>query len=105
SDVLVLPSLAEGFGHVVLEAMSCGLPVITTRHTCGPDVLTDTLEGFLVPIRDPDAIGSRLSWGIDHREDLAAMGVAAARKARQFTWERFRARVASAYLGLRSAPS
>jgi len=101
-DVLVLPSLAEGFGHVVLEGMSCGLPVITTTNTCGPDVIAKGVEGFIVPIRDPDAIASRLSWAIDHRDDLAAMGAAAARKARQFTWERFRARVANAYLALRS---
>jgi glycosyltransferase involved in cell wall biosynthesis len=101
-DVLVLPSLAEGFGHVVLEAMSCGVPVVATTNTCGPDVVTNKVDGFIVPIRDPEAIASRLSWAIDHRDDLAAMGAAAARKARQFTWERFRARVANAYLALRS---
>jgi glycosyltransferase involved in cell wall biosynthesis len=48
-DVLVFPSLFEGFGLVVTEALSQGLPVITTNRTCGPDVLNEGIEGFLVP--------------------------------------------------------
>jgi glycosyltransferase involved in cell wall biosynthesis len=38
-DVLVFPSLFEGFGLVIVEAMSQGLPVITTSHTAGPDII------------------------------------------------------------------
>lgn len=97
SDVFVFPSLAEGFALVVLETMSCGVPVVTTSHTCGPDVITDRQHGFIVPIRDSEAIAEKLAWGIEHRADLAAMGEAAAERARQFTWERFRAGVREAY--------
>jgi glycosyltransferase involved in cell wall biosynthesis len=96
-DVFVFPSLAEGFGLVILEAMSCGLPVITTNHTGAPDVMIDGQHGFIVPIRDAQAIAERISWGIDNREALAAMGNAAAAQARLFTWERFRADVREAY--------
>ncbi len=97
ADVLALPSLAEGFAHVILEAMSCGVPVIATPHTCAPDVIADDINGFIVPIRDPKAIAERLSWGVDNREGLAAMGEAAAAQARRFTWERFRVGVRKAY--------
>jgi len=97
ADVLVLPSLAEGFGHVVLEAMACGLPVITTRNTCGPDVMTDGVHGFLVPLRDAAAIAEKLAWSLDHRDELFEMGNRAAAHAAAFTWERFRAGVRAAY--------
>ncbi|HJQ67354.1 MAG TPA: glycosyltransferase family 4 protein [Blastocatellia bacterium] len=97
SDLFVFPSLAEGFGFVILEAMACGVPVITTDHTCGPDVMTDGEHGFIVPIRDPEALAEKLSWGLEHRDDLAAMGESAATRARLFTWERFRAGVRDAY--------
>lgn len=97
SDVFVFPSLMEGFGHVVLEAMACGVPVITTSHTCGPDVMQDGVHGFIVPIRDSPAIAERLAWGLDHRAELAAMGEAAAAQARLFSWPRFRAGIREAY--------
>jgi glycosyltransferase involved in cell wall biosynthesis len=97
ADVVVLPSLAEGFAHVILEAMSCGLPVIATTHTCAPDVMIDGKQGFIVPIRDSEKIVERLAWAMDHRAELASMGEAAALQARLFTWERFRSGVREAY--------
>jgi glycosyltransferase involved in cell wall biosynthesis len=97
SDVLVLPSLAEGFAHVILEMMACGLPVITTPNTCAPDVMVNGKHGFILPIRNAEAIAEKLAWGLDHRADLAAMGESAAQQARTFTWERFRAGVRAAY--------
>jgi len=97
ADVFVLPSLAEGFAHVILEAMSCGVPVIATDHTCAPDVITDGKDGFIVPIRDSNRIAERLAWAIDHRSETIEMGEAAALQARRFTWERFRCGVIEAY--------
>ena len=96
-DLFVFPSLAEGFGQVILEAMSCGVPVVATPHTCAPDVIEHGTHGFIVPIRDAGAIAERISWGMDHRDELAAMGEAAARRAREFSWARFRAGVRDAY--------
>ena len=97
SDVFVLPSLAEGFAHVILEAMSCGVPVVSTTHTCAPDVMLDGKHGFIVPIRDPNAIAEKLAWALDHRSELVTMGEAAAVQASLFTWERFRERIREAY--------
>jgi len=59
-DVFVFPSLFEGFGLVLLEAMAMGLPVITTPHTAGPDLIREGMEGFIVPIRHSTAIAERL---------------------------------------------
>ncbi len=89
-DVLVFPSLFEGFGLVVTEALSQGTPVITTPHTCGPDVLTDGEDGFIVPIRDAQAIAEKLELLHRDRERLAAMSIAARKKAETLTWESYR---------------
>ncbi len=99
-DVFVLPSLVEGFAHVIVEAMACGLPIITTDHTCGPDVMTEGEHGFIVPIRDAAAIAQKLEWGMDNREELAVMGDNAAAQAQWFTWERFRAGARTAYFAM-----
>jgi glycosyltransferase involved in cell wall biosynthesis len=96
-DVFVLPSLAEGFAHVIMEAMSCGLPVITTSHTCAPDIMTEGEHGFIVPIRDQEAIAEKLAWGLDNRADLAAMGETASAQVRLFTWDRFRQGIRETY--------
>lgn len=97
SDVFVLPSLTEGFAQVILEAMACGVPVITTANTCAPDVLVEGSQGFIVPIRDPGAIEEKLVWGLENRSALAAMGQQAARQAGIFTLERFRSEIRAAY--------
>jgi glycosyltransferase involved in cell wall biosynthesis len=94
-DVLVFPSLFEGFGLVVTEALSQGIPVITTPHTCGPDVLTEGEDGFIVPIRDPQAIAEKLELLHRDRERLAAMSEAASKKAKTLTWESYRRGVVS----------
>jgi len=60
AQVFVLPSIEEGFGLVLAEAMSCGCPVIATENSGGPDMVTDGVEGFIVPIRNPGAIAARL---------------------------------------------
>ena len=89
-DVLVFPSLFEGFGLVILEAMSRGLPVITTAHTAGPDLIDDGRDGFLVPIRSAAAIAEKLE--LLHREParVAAMREAARAKAAAWTWANYR---------------
>jgi len=97
-DLFVLPSLAEGFGHVILEAMSSGLPVLTTASTCAPDILKQGKHGFIVPPRDATALSNRIQWARVHRSDLYQMGLAAASKARLFTWERFRKGIVNAYM-------
>jgi len=52
NHIFLLPSLFEGFGQVILEALSCGLPLITTNNTAGLDIIDDGKNGFLTPIRD-----------------------------------------------------
>lgn len=60
SHVMVLPSIQEGLALVQGQAMACGCPLISSLHTGGEDLFTDGVEGFLVPIRSPEAITERL---------------------------------------------
>ena len=85
-DVLVFPSLFDGFGLVILEAMARGLAVITTPHAGGSSVIDEGKDGFVVPIRDADAIARRVSELADDRARLSAMSAAALRKAELLSW-------------------
>jgi alpha-maltose-1-phosphate synthase len=96
-DVLVFPSLFEGFGLVITEALSQGLPVITTSHTGGVDILTNEVDGFLVPIRDPNAIAEKLEWLLRDRSRLAGMKEAALNTARRLTWKTYQTRLVAAF--------
>jgi glycosyltransferase involved in cell wall biosynthesis len=89
-DVLLFPSLFEGFGLVITEALSQGTPVITTANTGGPDVIYNGMDGFIVPIRSPEAIAEKLE--VLAREPYRAyeMKLAARTRARTRTWENYR---------------
>ncbi|MEO8044438.1 MAG: glycosyltransferase family 4 protein [Spartobacteria bacterium] len=92
-DVLVLPSLHEGFGLVMTEAMAQGLVVITTPHTAGPDLITDGVDGFIVPIRSAAAIEEKVALLLREPDRLRTMQTAAQEKARTCTWENYRQRL------------
>ena len=89
-DVLVFPSLFEGFGMVITEAMSQGVPVITTPHTAGPDIIENRRDGFIVPIRSSAAIAEKLTFLRENPDELNAMKLAAWNKAKTLAWENYR---------------
>ncbi|AFZ21387.1 glycosyltransferase family 4 protein [Allocoleopsis franciscana] len=100
ANVLVIPSLVEGLALVQLEALACGIPLITTPNAGGSDIITDGIEGFIVNIRDTEMLKEKLEWCYQHPLELAEMGRAARRQAEQLTWERYRQTVASQILQL-----
>jgi glycosyltransferase involved in cell wall biosynthesis len=84
--VFAFPSLAEGFGLPVLEAMACGTPVVASRFTAGPEVAGPA--GLIADPSDPEEFARALARVLGDarlREDLRAKGLA---RARGFTWER-----------------
>jgi glycosyltransferase involved in cell wall biosynthesis len=72
ADVLVFPSLTEGFGRVTLEAMACGIPVITTENARG--IVEEGKTGFVVPIRDVAALKDKIAYLYANREAMIEMG-------------------------------
>jgi starch synthase len=106
-DVLAFPSLFEGFGLVIGEALSQGLPVITTANTGAPDILRDGVEGFIIPIRSAQAIADKLQLLHGDRELLKHMSDSARARAKRETWDLYEDRVAQAAaeaLGIASLP-
>ena len=95
ADVFVLPSIAEGFGHVYLEALACGTPVLCTENTGAADLVVQGKSGWVLPAGDATALEAQLRWILQHREQVRAMSPAARACAEQYTWPAFRASVRS----------
>jgi len=74
ADVFLLASLSEGISNAVLEAMACGLPVVTTDCGGMRDAVADGVEGFVVPVRDPAAMAEALRKLAADPELRAIMG-------------------------------
>ncbi len=91
ADLLVLPSICEGSAVATYEALACALPVITTPNS--GSVVRDGKEGFVVPIRDPDAIADRLQQFLEDRELLRAMSAQARRRSLEFSLDKYAQRL------------
>jgi glycosyltransferase involved in cell wall biosynthesis len=97
-DLVALPSIAEGFGLVILEAMACGVPVLCTTSTGGADFISHRQNGLLIEPGSIAAIEQELAWALSHRDDLFAMGQAARREAEKHTWAAYRRKFFAAYV-------
>ncbi len=84
ASVMVLPSVEEGMALVMAMTMACGTPVIASHNTGAADLFTDGVEGFHIPIRDPDAIADRLTRLAADPTLRADMGHAARRRVESF---------------------
>lgn len=91
-DVLVLPSLFEGFGLVILEALAQGIAVVTTENTGGADIITNGRDGYVVPIRSSEAIVEKLETLVRFPKLLWSMRIEALSTARKNSWKAYRQR-------------
>ncbi len=73
ADVFLYPTIQDGYAAVTAQAKASALPILTTAHGAGLDIVTPDEDGWIVPIRDPAAIVARLEWCHAHRPALAAM--------------------------------
>jgi glycosyltransferase involved in cell wall biosynthesis len=91
ATALVLPSLGDGFGLVVTEALAHGLPVIATRSAGAADLIEEGRNGWVLDSGDVDALAERMQWCLDHPRELHAMREAAELSALQRPWSKYRA--------------
>jgi glycosyltransferase involved in cell wall biosynthesis len=88
-DVFVMPSIWEGFGLVLLEAMAAGRPIVASRVATIPEVVADGETGLLVPAGDPLALADALAQLAEDPDRAARMGEAGReRLRRQFSVEK-----------------
>ena len=95
ADILVAPSLQEGFGLTILEAMAAGTPVVTSNVSAMPEVAGDA--AVLVDPNDSEAIATaiqRIHEDSDYKKCLVQKGLA---RAQQFTWQSSAEKVAQVY--------
>ncbi len=97
-DLVALPSIAEGFGLVILEAMACGVPVLCTTSTGGADFIKHRQNGLLIGPGNAEAIHQELDWALTHRDELFQIGQAARAEAERHTWAEYRRKFFAAYL-------
>ena len=92
--VMVLPSVFEGFGLVIPEAMATGMPVIASTHSIGPEIIREGEDGFILEPDDVEGLAAKLDWLACHRQEACEMGRRAAIQAQLLSWERHAERVA-----------
>jgi phosphatidyl-myo-inositol alpha-mannosyltransferase len=104
SDLLCAPSLAgESFGMVLTEAFAAGTPVVASNIAGYADVVTDGVDGVLVPPADPQRLAEELQDLSHQPSRLARMGEAARASAERFAWPRVAERVEAVYDWVREA--
>ena len=106
ADVLCAPSLSgESFGMVLTEAFAAGTPVIASEIAGYSDVVTDGVDGVLVPPADAQRLAEELQRAHHEPERLAAMGEAARRSAERYAWPRVADEVGDVYEKALEAPA
>jgi glycosyltransferase involved in cell wall biosynthesis len=103
ADALVLPSVAEAFGLVLVEAMACGLPVIACRAHGPAAIVADGKTGWLIPPDDEDALVDSLVTAAIGQQERRARGRHAHTASRRYDWAKIAPRFASLYEELRAS--
>ena len=104
-SVFCLNSIEDGFGMVLVQAMACGLPVITTTNTGAADAVREGRDGFIIPIRDVAALKEKLLYFYENPEAGRSMGEAARERVQAgFTWADYGAKIIAGYRRVLGGP-
>lgn len=93
SDVFVLPSLAEGFALVTLEALSSGCPVICSTNSGCNDVIVDGENGFVVNVSNDNQLKDKIDWFLLNMDKIPSMKNNARRTVDNHAWSDYRRNV------------
>jgi glycosyltransferase involved in cell wall biosynthesis len=98
ASVFILPSLQEGSALVSYEAMACGIPSIVTTNT--GSVIRDGEDGFIIPIRDVDAIKEKILHRYENPDHGKQLGNTAQQYVQRFTWGQYTSNIIDVYKSL-----
>lgn len=87
-SVYIQPSVTEGWGIEIIEAMSYGRPVIVSRGAGAVDAVEDGVNGFIVDKRDVKRIADKIDWFKHHPKELIEMGISARETSLNYSWDK-----------------
>lgn len=97
AHAFVLPSIQDGFGMVIGEAMASGLPIIASMNTGAPDIITHGVHGLLVPAGDVDALTQAILMLYQNPDMRVFMGAAGSHLIKKFSWQRYGDTITNTY--------
>lgn len=89
ADVLVFPSLCDGFGFVTAEALLCGIPVITSTNAGSKELIKEGVNGFVYDVHSDDQLMSILNELYNNRKLLATLKANARASVQEYTWDKY----------------
>jgi glycosyltransferase involved in cell wall biosynthesis len=87
SQILVLPSLSEGFSSTLLEAMAAGLPIVATNVGGNPEVIKEGVNGYLVEPKNSEQIADRIDWLLGNKDVWSVINENNLRDVRNYSWK------------------
>jgi glycosyltransferase involved in cell wall biosynthesis len=105
ADLLVLPSLYEELGTVLLEAMQAGLPIVASKTGGIPDVIEDGVNGLLVPPGEPELLARAIDRLLADRGLAYRLSEGARERGKDYDWEVLAERVLAVYRGVTAGRS
>lgn len=100
SDVFLFPTRFEGQPLALMEALAHGMPIVASRASGIPEVITSGTHGLLVPVEDTDALLQAVVWALENPDEMAAMGANAREHSGDFTEEEMMGRYYLAWVRL-----
>ena len=88
-DLFVFPTLGDGFGFVVIEAMAAGLPVICSTNSVGSDAVQNGENGFIFQAGNVVELAKQIEIFLNNRNIIEEMGKKAVKSVEKFTWEKY----------------
>jgi glycosyltransferase involved in cell wall biosynthesis len=97
SSIFVLPSVEDGFGMVLGEAMACGLPVICTENVGAAEMVKNNKNGFVVPAASSQALAEKILWCYQNQDTLVYMGKDAKEWVKNWSWDNYGKNIIEVY--------
>ncbi|WP_338767942.1 glycosyltransferase [Bernardetia sp. ABR2-2B] len=94
ADIFILPTLADGFAMVLSEAMSQGVPVITTPNSMAPDFIIHNKNGWIVPVGKEEELLNQMKWCVENKHLIPKISHEALETAKKWQWKDYRKKTA-----------
>lgn len=89
ADVMLFPSLGDGFALSVMEGFASGLPVVCSDNTGAADCIVEGENGFVIPTQDIEALREKVEWFLSNRDQIPRMAECARRYVLDCTWDAY----------------